>query len=355
MQLRELNETDRPAWERLRRASPVDCIYADWDWQHVLQDSGWTTVPVGLEASGELRAAALVACRDLPILGWTVCDVHGSLLGRDGDSIARMLGEILRIARERRVIRVRFGIRFPPEELRRRLGCALQELLPSPADRCVGGEELGTYWIDLGSDESSWGPAAWNVHNRRNLRKALRSGLQVEEGRADSDLERFEELYRETHRRKGLPRKRRGFFGLLAPLLRRERVRLFFVREGSTTLAGAVVGAGRVYRYLWGGSSSGAKLPTGSLLHLAIMRAAEQDGAEIYDLGGAPGPDPLDAHPNYGVWRFKRGFRGRFVAFEEEYDLLLDPRRAALVHGFRLGPWRLESRDVRPSIETESS
>jgi lipid II:glycine glycyltransferase (peptidoglycan interpeptide bridge formation enzyme) len=326
VEFRALTEADRPAFERLLEAAPMATAYSDWDWQGILRHHGWQTQPVGVLRGEEMLAAALVATRVAPMIGWRVVDLHRSLFGTSGEALRLLLREVLARAEAQRCVRVRFAVQFPAAEMERRVGGTLASLLPRPPDRKLALEEHGTYWLPLDSEEH-WAPASWNEQNRRNLRKGERAGIEIHERSTAEGLDRFHALHAATSGRKEFEPKPRRYFDALEPLLRRGRVVVFLAEHAGQPIAACVLGLGRVARYLWGGTAQGGTEIAGSgpMLHLAMMRRAVAAGAEVYDLGGSPGPEPDASHPNYGVWRFKAGFRGRFVRNEEDYDYLLRP------------------------------
>ncbi|MGD8376090.1 MAG: peptidoglycan bridge formation glycyltransferase FemA/FemB family protein [Acidobacteriota bacterium] len=332
LRYRTLDDGDRPALDSLLSRAPMGTVFADPDWMPVLEQASWTARPVAVEKDGDLRACALLGTRRVPVSGWRFQDLHGSLVGLDAEAIRYLLAGIVGEARQAGVLRVRVSVKYPAADLAERIGASLRDLLPASPDRSHTSEDLGTYWLDL-REEAGWAPEAWSANKRRDLRKGEREGVEVRSGEEPGDLERFERIYRATYARKGLETKREGYFEALRPLFRRGRIALFFAWYGGDPVAATMLGVGTISRYLLGGTVDVATPvpPTGPGLQYAMMRHAAAQGAEYYDFGGAPGPEPVKGHPNFGVWRFKRGFNGRYVKFEDEYDLVLRPLRERLV------------------------
>jgi peptidoglycan pentaglycine glycine transferase (the first glycine) len=48
-------------------------------------------------------------------------------------------------------------------------------------------------------------------------------------------------------------------------------------------------------------------------LHWEIIKWLKKNNYNSYDLGGSPGDIPQQDHPNYWVWRFKKGFNGDYI------------------------------------------
>src|SRR5690349_4713730 len=99
---------------------------------------------------------------------------------------------------------------------------------------------------------------------------------------------------------------------------------LFRCQHGGKTLNMALVTTLGRPRY-WHGATAPEALspevpPTGQLLHFEIMKHLASRGRPVYDLGGSPGPEPIQGHPNYGVWYFKHKFSGKYVFYFDRWD-----------------------------------
>ena len=55
-----------------------------------------------------------------------------------------------------------------------------------------------------------------------------------------------------------------------------------------------------------------------------VQQATDQKKIKIYDLWGIP-VNPKEGHPLWGVYRFKKGFRGKMVKFVGAYDFPYSP------------------------------
>ena len=53
------------------------------------------------------------------------------------------------------------------------------------------------------------------------------------------------------------------------------------------------------------------------------MRYLRDQGKTHYDLGGVPGPEPVEGHSSFTVWRFKREFGAPFVSSVPLVSLVL--------------------------------
>ena len=149
---------------------------------------------------------------------------------------------------------------------------------------------------------------------RYNLRKSLKSGLEIEESRSDDTIATFVRLHRQMVDRKQhddvdsidlLP-------AMVSELPPRIAPRLYIARRNGAPVVGAVVGRlGDTAYYLFGSSAAEAlPLKAGYALQWFIAEALTRDPqVRWYDLGG----EAMSA----GLRQFKSGFVGRSGAIVE--------------------------------------
>src|SRR5262249_55601710 len=144
---------------------------------------------------------------------------------------------------------------------------------------------------------------------RRDVRKAQREGVAVDESDDPALIGPFYEQYADTYRRKGLtiPVKA-SFLRAHERALEGRLMRMYYARFGDKIVNMALISRVGMPRYMKGASIVSTLdercPPTGQFLHFDIMRRLQRDGFGAYDLGGSPGPTPIEGHPNYSVWRF---------------------------------------------------
>jgi len=153
------------------------------------------------------------------------------------------------------------------------------------------------------------------------IRKAERSGVQVEERSDSLGVDRFYDLYKKT-----APAPiRKSFFQIVMKVLASKGLaKIFLARiEASTVSTAFLLTFGDKMYYVWGGSDKLAnRFCPGELLHWSIIQWGRQHGYRVYDLHGAL---VADAHLYGGdektaqVALFKRGFGGAFVRYLPQY------------------------------------
>ncbi len=159
---------------------------------------------------------------------------------------------------------------------------------------------------------------------RRNVKKAEKEGVSVEQGTAD-DLSAFHELYVETARRDGFTPRPLAYFGGMWKAMTAEdpqRLRLYLARHaGDLVAATTMVRVGVHAWYSYGASSTEKRDVRGSnAVQWQMIRDALAEDCDVYDLRGIT--DTLDEDdPQVGLIRFKIGTGGEAVEYAGEWDL----------------------------------
>ncbi len=169
--------------------------------------------------------------------------------------------------------------------------------------------------------------AGMNQQWRRNIKKAAKTGVEVEAGTA-ADLKAFHELYAHTAERDHFTPRPLSYFETMFDSLGAEepdRIRLYLARHEGDLVASTIwirVGAHTWYSY--GASSTEKREVRGSnAIQWQMIRDALAAGARVYDLRGIT--DTLDeADSHVGLIRFKVGTGGEAVQYAGEWDLPLN-------------------------------
>ena len=171
---------------------------------------------------------------------------------------------------------------------------------------------------------------------RRNIKKADKAGVKVEQGSA-ADLPEFHTLYIETAERDGFtPRPLSYFQTMFTALLGEDpdRIRLYLARhDGDLVAATTWVRVGEHAWYTYGASSTQKRDVRGSnAAQWRMMTDALAAGATVYDLRGITEAVEAD-DPHVGLIQFKVGTGGEAVEYVGEWDL---PLNAILYAAFDL-------------------
>ncbi len=147
--------------------------------------------------------------------------------------------------------------------------------------------------------------------NRSNIRKAMRSGLQVDLAEHPNEYEQYYWIYQDALRRWGERATSRYPFDLFLALCRLgpQRVRLWLVRKSGVVIGGILVFYHQGHAVYWHGAFAEAFFPyrPSNLVHAEAIRDACERGFQWYDF------NPSGGHT--GVVRFKQSFHPQVLYF----------------------------------------
>lgn len=165
---------------------------------------------------------------------------------------------------------------------------------------------------------------------RYNIRLAERKGVTCDFYGEDK-LDDFYGLLKETAKRDGFNIRSQEYFQRIMKEFG-EKCRLYICYYDGKPLSGAIAinYAGRV-SYLYGASTQNMRnvMPC-YLMQWTMIKWAIETNCLIYDFMGIPHYDE-EEHPNYGVYRFKKGFNGEVVRYAGEFDYIYYPFRGAFI------------------------
>lgn len=325
-------------WDRLV-SNAGGGLSQTWDWGELKRESDWSPIRLAVGDRNGPAGCAQILVRRLGRLGAIGYLDGGPLVSSDEEIARALLREIERTCR-------RHGVRAlvvdPPE------GSPLDESVltaagyhPSHVKTALG----ATLRVDLRQSEDQL-MSSMKSKTRYNVRKGLRSGVEIRSGTAD-DLQTLHPLLVSTAERQGFVAPGEAYleemWGRLADSGR--MVTFFADVDGETVAAILVTAFGDIAFYkrgAWNGRHGPAH--PNEVLHWEAMRWAKRTGFTWYDFDGIErdvaesliaGEDPGDLT---SVTRFKLGFGGDVVL--QPRSMILIPNPVARV-GYRLAAPRL--------------
>lgn len=172
-----------------------------------------------------------------------------------------------------------------------------------------------------------------NFHSkwRYNIRLAQRKGVSCRYYGTEK-IDEFYALLSETGQRDGFCIRSKEYLkDMINAFGSNARLYMCYSNDG-TPLSGAlsIKYAGRV-SYVYGASSSKHRnLMPNYLMQWEMIQWAIESKCRIYDFMGIPHYDN-ECHPNYGVYRFKRGFNGRVAKYAGEFEYIFQPRKTKVI------------------------
>lgn len=312
--------TDPHTWNDTLRALPYAHVLQTWEWgefKHVT--TGWQPLRLAFKEGDAIVAMAAVGIRRVGPLKVMYVSKGPALAYENAALAAEVLDHLQRLARQQCAI----WLKIDPDTIAA-TGDPTESDLPNPAGQAFlqmlktrrwqfSDDQVqfrNTIVIDLSSDEDAL-LAQMSQTTRRKIRTAEKKGVSVRAG-TTADLPLLYDLYRVTGERDGF---------LIRPPAYYEQAWRAFMEAG---LAHALIAEaegkpiahvilfhfGRKCWYFYGASSNEERerMPN-YLLQWEAMRWAKAHGYALYDMWGAP--DVFDESDGmWGVYQFKRGFRG---------------------------------------------
>lgn len=172
--------------------------------------------------------------------------------------------------------------------------------------------------------------AGFHQKTRYNVRLATKKGVTVKEGTRE-DLKDFHKIMVETGARDGFIIRPLSYFEKMYDELAPNHMKLLMAYHEGQPISGVIpIMYGNKTWYLYGASSNQHRnLMPNYLLQWEMIKIAIQNKSDIYDLRGVSGVVD-ESHPQYGLYRFKKGFGAEFTEFIGEVYIPFKPLRYKL-------------------------
>lgn len=323
--------TDRDRWNAALRALPTAHILQTWEWGEFKRDTtGWQPQRLLFTRGAVVVAAASVGVRRVGPLAVLYAPKGPALDYADAEVRDFVLDHLERMARQNRAIWLKIdpdiavatGVPGETDDAPDPAGQSLLEALRARGWRFSDDQVQfrNTIKLDLTQSEDAL-LAAMSQNTRRKIRVAERDDVTVRPATGD-DLPTLYALYKETGERDRF---------LVRPDWYYEQAWREFMDAG---LAHALIAEyagqpiahvilmhfGRTCWYFYGasGNAERQRMPN-YLLQWKAIQWAKAQGYAVYDFWGAPNAfDESDSM--WGVFNFKRGFRGTVVRHAGAWD-----------------------------------
>ena len=341
--IREIDE--REHWNACLRDLPYAHVLQTWEWGEFKRETGrWTPLRLAFERDGRIVAMASLLTRSMGPLKVMYVSKGPALDYADVDLAERVFREL-----ERRADRLGdVWLKIDPDVIR-------ATGLPKAAEEYIhhaGGEIAGTLrrrgWrysdsqvqfrntmtIDLRRSEEEI-LAAMSGNTRRKIRVAAKKGVVIRVASIE-DLPLLYQLYQVTGERdKFLIRSFAYYRRAWEQFMRAGLAQALIAEHKGVAIAHVILfHFGSKCWYFYGASSNEERerMPNYALQWAAI-RWAKAQGYQVYDMWGAP--DVFDESDSmWGVYQFKRGFRGRLTRHIGAWDFAVHPTLYYIYHQF---------------------
>lgn len=166
---------------------------------------------------------------------------------------------------------------------------------------------------------------SFHEKTRYNIRLAEKKGVTVTEGKRE-DLKIFHKIMIETGVRDDFLIRPLSYFEKMYDELAPKYMKLLIAVYEEKPIAAVIpIIYGNKVWYLYGASSNEYRnVMPNYLLQWEMIKIAIKNNCDIYDFRGVSGHVD-ENHPQYGIYKFKKGFNGEFVEFVGELYMILNP------------------------------
>jgi len=344
--------TERGKWNEFVASSPNSSILQSYEWGEVKACFGWQPLRIALEDNGRIIAGLAILKRELPLIRHSLLYApRGPIVDFANKELLHNLFEVVEKEAERNHA---IALKIDPEVMEIE-NIALANI------KALGFEKAGkqvqpraTYLLDIDREPEEL-IKEFEEKTRYNIRLAEKKGVTVAEDPSEKGITAFYDLYKVTAARDKFLVHPVSYYRKIREILYPANMGTTFIAyyEGAPVAAVVILAFGKKIWYMYGASASAYRnVMPNHLLHWEVIKWARAKGYKEYDLWGIP-VNPQPGHPLYGVFRFKKGFKGKLVKYIGAYNFTYSP---LLFHLFEHGiSWWQNARSLITKGKIEDS
>ncbi len=329
MKTERIQDQNSPGYQDFRDFTangPKGHILQSYEWGEVKEKTGWTPIRFLVREEDEtVVAAASVLKRKMPGMNRYLFYVpRGPVMDFSDDRVVDyVLGEIKKLAKEHNA----FLLKIDPdlkksEELTKRLK-AKGMVTKEGSLNFEGIQPKFVFRLDISDKTEEELLAQMDRKTRYNIRLAEKKGVTVREAKTKEDLHDFYRILKVTAERDRFQIRSEAYFEWIwDSLVKNGLAKIFLADYENEVISGTLAGLyGDKVWYMYGASDNRQrdKMPN-YLLQWTMIKWAKEENCNLYDFRGVSG-DLNPGNPLYGLYRFKKGFKGEFTEFVGEFDL----------------------------------
>lgn len=352
MKIRLITYPEREALNDFVASSALCPILQSFEWGELKANFGWQPLRIAIEEDNKIIAAASILKRPIPYVGHCLfyCP-RGPVVDFSNRALLEfLLGAIEKQAEKHKAI----SLKIDPAVLEgdKKILDVLSVLGFEKSAKQV--QPRATFQLDLEPDLDEI-LKGFEEKTRYNVRLSAKKGVTVVEDPSLKGIKLFYDIYKKTALRDKF---------LIHPIEYYQKIRELLFEKGlgsnfiayynNKPIAAVIIFCfGTKIWYMYGASlSEHRNVMPNHLLHWYIIQWAKERGYKSYDLWGIPA-NPKEGHPLFGVYRFKKGFRGKLVKHIGAYDFPYTPLFYHLFeHGVR---WMQNMRSLVTKGKIEDS
>ncbi len=311
MLIREVLESERQDYDGV-----VNHPLQSWAWGEFREKTGAKVLRLGSFEEKKILTGFQLTIHPLPYVGYNVGYFpRGPLPDRP------MLESLQRVGKAEKCLFIKMEPNVGPHP-------QTQEFLATFG--CRAGRSLFpkyTFQTDLTPNEEIL-LSKMKEKTRYNVRLAQKAGVTVQEDSSDQAFAAYLKLTAETTKRQGFYAHNENYHRLMWQILKPAGIAhlLTATYQGKILVTWMLFLFNHILYYPYGASSTEHReVMASNLMMWEAMRFGKSQGATLFDLWGALGPNPNPKDPWYGFHHFKEGYGGNLVEFLGTYDLVINP------------------------------
>ena len=303
------------------------------EWAKVKEDNWKPEVILAEDKDNKIIGSLCVWVRKMPIFGnimyasrGPVCDIH------DKEVLKQLTDGAKELAKKHKaiVLRIEPDVLKEDQEFREIVSSLGYKIKDDAKDFKDEIQPRFVFRLDIKDKTEDEIFAGFHQKTRYNVRLATRKGVTVKEGTRE-DLKKFHEIMVETGKRDDFIIRPLSYFEKMYDCMAPEHMKLLMAYYEDEPISGVIpIFYGNKTWYLYGASSNKHRnLMPNYLLQWEMIKMALERKDEVYDFRGVSGVVDKN-HPQYGLYRFKKGFGATFTEFIGEIYIPYKPLKYKL-------------------------
>ena len=296
--------------------------------------SNWKNEIVLAEGeNGKIIGAVSILIRKIPVFGnimyssrGPICDIH------DKSTMEQLTAGIKELGKKYKAIvyKAEPDILSSDEEFRKIITTLGYKIKDDAKNFREEVQPRYVFRLDIKDKTEEEIFAGFHSKTRYNVRLATKKGVTVKEGTKE-DLKEFHKIMVETGARDGFIIRPLSYFEKMYDELAPKHMKLLMAYHEDKPISGVIpIFYGNKTWYLYGASSNEHRnLMPNYLLQWEMIKMAIARKDDVYDFRGVSGVVD-ENHPQYGLYRFKKGFGATFTEFIGEVYLPFKPLKYKL-------------------------
>ena len=325
--MRLLEEKDKEEYKKFLESHDRCNFQQSLEWGNV-KTSWKKEVILSEDKDGKIRGSLCVWVRKIPIFGnimysarGPVCDLYDEEVIKDLREGADLLAKKYKAF----VLRVEPDVLKTDEEFRKIITKNGFKIKDDSKDFKDEIQPRFVFRLNLKGKTEEEIFAELHQKTRYNVRLATKKGVVIKEGTRD-DLKEFHKIMIETGERDNFIIRSLEYFEKMYDEMAPNHMKLLMAYHEDKPISGIIpIMYGNKVWYLYGASSNSHRnLMPNYLLQWTMIQEAIKRGADMYDFRGVSGVVD-ESHPQYGLYRFKKGFNADFTEFIGEIYIPYKP------------------------------